>query len=69
VAECLRYVQIGKHGILRRFEERSSYVRGKAVVVDGTLWGVTAGLDEDGFLLLQTAEGMEKIISGGVRPS
>jgi BirA family biotin operon repressor/biotin-[acetyl-CoA-carboxylase] ligase len=68
VAESLRYVQIGKSGILRRFEERSSYVRGKAVEVDGRLQGVTAGLDDNGFLLVQTATGMETIIAGGVRP-
>jgi BirA family biotin operon repressor/biotin-[acetyl-CoA-carboxylase] ligase len=68
VAESLRYVQIGKAGILRRFEERSSYVRGKAVEVDGTIQGITAGLDDDGFLLVQTATGIEKIIAGGVRP-
>jgi BirA family biotin operon repressor/biotin-[acetyl-CoA-carboxylase] ligase len=68
VAESLRYVQIGKAGILRRFEERSSYVRGKAVEVDGAIKGITAGLDQDGFLLVQTATGTEKIIAGGVRP-
>jgi BirA family biotin operon repressor/biotin-[acetyl-CoA-carboxylase] ligase len=68
VAESLRYVQIGKPGILRRFEERSSYVRGKSVQVDGRIRGVTAGLDADGFLLVQTATGVEKIIAGGVRP-
>jgi BirA family biotin operon repressor/biotin-[acetyl-CoA-carboxylase] ligase len=68
VAESLRYVQIGKRGILRRFEERSSYVRGKAVEVDGSLRGVTAGLDGDGFLLVQTSTGIEKIVAGGVRP-
>jgi BirA family biotin operon repressor/biotin-[acetyl-CoA-carboxylase] ligase len=68
VAECLRYARIGKEGILRRFEERSSYVRGKAVEVDGNMRGVTAGLDSNGFLLLQTAAGIEKIITGGVRP-
>jgi BirA family biotin operon repressor/biotin-[acetyl-CoA-carboxylase] ligase len=67
IAESLRYIQIGKAGILRRFEERSSYVRGKAVQVDGQISGVTAGLDDDGFLLVQTATGVEKIIAGGVR--
>ena len=68
VAESLRYVRLGKHQILRRFEERSSYVRGKAVEVDGRIRGVTAGLDPDGFLLLQTSAGIEKIVAGGVRP-
>ena len=68
VTECLRYAKLSKKGILRHFEERSSYVRGKAVEVDGTMRGVTAGLDPDGFLLLQTAGGIEKIVTGGVRP-
>jgi BirA family biotin operon repressor/biotin-[acetyl-CoA-carboxylase] ligase len=67
VAESLRYVQIGKTGILRRFEERSSYVRGKAVEVDGRISGITSGLDDDGFLLVRTESGVEKIIAGGVR--
>ena len=29
--------------------------------------GVTAGLDERGFLLVRTADGMRTVISGGVR--
>ena len=68
VAECLRYAAFGKHEILRGFEEHSSYVRGKNVLVDGTIHGITAGLDEDGFLLLQTETGLKTILSGGVRP-
>lgn len=68
VAESLRYVRLNKYQILRRFEERSSYVRGRAVEVDGKVQGITAGMDENGFLLVQTASGIEKIIAGGVRP-
>jgi BirA family transcriptional regulator, biotin operon repressor / biotin---[acetyl-CoA-carboxylase] ligase len=68
VAESLRYVQIDKRGILRRFEERSSYVRGKHVVVDDRVEGITAGLDRNGFLLLRTATGIETVIAGGIRP-
>jgi BirA family biotin operon repressor/biotin-[acetyl-CoA-carboxylase] ligase len=68
VAESLRYVQLPKPEILRRFEARSSYVRGKEVEVDGRLQGTTAGLDENGFLLLQTSTGIERIVAGGVRP-
>jgi len=68
IAESLRYVRLGKRDILRRFEERSSYVRGRAVEVDGRVQGITAGMDENGFLLLQTSSGIEKIIAGGVRP-
>ena len=68
IAESLRYVRLNTPGILRRFEERSSYVRGRAVEVDGRIQGITAGMDENGFLLIQTASGIEKIVAGGVRP-
>jgi BirA family biotin operon repressor/biotin-[acetyl-CoA-carboxylase] ligase len=59
----------GKAEILCRFEANSSYVRGKRVVVDGKLHGVTAGLNPDGFLLVETANGIETILTGGVRPA
>ncbi len=68
LAESLRYVQLPKSEILRRFEARSTYVRGREVEVDGRIRGTTTGLDEHGFLLVQTPTGIEKIISGGVRP-
>ena len=72
VAESLRYsallAQNGKREILRRFEECSTWPRGKAVEVDGKIRGVTAGLDPDGFLLVQTPSKLETIIAGGVRP-
>jgi BirA family biotin operon repressor/biotin-[acetyl-CoA-carboxylase] ligase len=67
-AESLRYAAVSKTEILRRFTERSTYVRGKAVEVDGRIRGVTAGLDENGFLLVATATGLERVIAGGVRP-
>lgn len=71
VAESLRYsallVEKGKREILRRFEECSTWPRGKTVEVDGRLRGVTAGLDENGFLLVQTEEKLETIMAGGVR--
>lgn len=55
--------------ILRRFEERSSYCCGAAVVVeeDGGYEGVTRGLDERGFLRVESAQGMRTVLSGGVR--
>jgi BirA family biotin operon repressor/biotin-[acetyl-CoA-carboxylase] ligase len=55
--------------ILRRFEEHSSYCRGAAVVVeeDGGYEGVTRGLDERGFLRVETSAGMRTVLSGGVR--
>lgn len=68
VAESLRAAQMSKPEILRQFSAHSTYVSGKEVEVDGRIRGVTAGLDEDGFLLLSTPAGIERIISGGVRP-
>jgi BirA family biotin operon repressor/biotin-[acetyl-CoA-carboxylase] ligase len=71
VAESLRYsgllVERGKREVLRRFEECSTWPKGKAVEVDGTIRGVTAGLDENGFLLVRTPEKLETIVAGGVR--
>jgi BirA family biotin operon repressor/biotin-[acetyl-CoA-carboxylase] ligase len=67
-AEALRYARLSKNEILRQFSERSTYVRDKAVEVDGKIRGVTAGLDEHGFLLVATNSGVERIIAGGVRP-
>lgn len=53
--------------IRRAFEERSSFVLGRRVTVDGVA-GVTEGLDENGFLLLRTDNGVQTISAGGVRP-
>ena len=55
--------------LLRRFEAASSYARGRRVHVeeDGGYEGVTAGLDERGFLRVETASGMRTVLSGGVR--
>ena len=72
IAESLRYSALlaekGKREILRRFEECSTWPRGKAAAVDDRIRGVTAGLDENGFLLIQTPEKLETIIAGDVRP-
>ncbi|MBL8229525.1 MAG: biotin--[acetyl-CoA-carboxylase] ligase [Bryobacterales bacterium] len=63
----------GKDAILKLFTQASSYVAGRQVVVDqggNTLRGTTAGLDEDGFLMLQTGDGkLIRILAGGVRPA
>jgi BirA family transcriptional regulator, biotin operon repressor / biotin---[acetyl-CoA-carboxylase] ligase len=67
-AESLRYSGIAKTEILRQFAEHSTYVYGKPVEVDSKIRGVTAGLDENGFLLVATETGVERIIAGGVRP-
>jgi len=55
--------------IVRRFEESSSSVRGRKVTIEenGGLAGVTEGLDERGFLLVRTAEGLRTVVSGTVR--
>jgi BirA family transcriptional regulator, biotin operon repressor / biotin---[acetyl-CoA-carboxylase] ligase len=56
---------------ISRFEERSSYARGKRVRVgegDG-FEGVTEGLDSRGFLRVKTASGSRLVMSGGVRPA
>jgi BirA family transcriptional regulator, biotin operon repressor / biotin---[acetyl-CoA-carboxylase] ligase len=74
VAESLRYgsllVDRGKGPILEQFEARSSYVRGKSVEVEAPgriISGFTAGLDDNGFLLIQTPTGIETVVAGGVR--
>ena len=67
IAESLRYVALTKQEILSRFERNSTWPKGKAVEVDGHIRGTTAGLDENGFLLVRTPEKLETIIAGGVR--
>jgi BirA family biotin operon repressor/biotin-[acetyl-CoA-carboxylase] ligase len=60
-----------KQSILRRFAEHSSWVRGKAVRITengAELEGTTQGLDERGFLQVRTAQGLQTVLSGTVRP-
>ncbi|MBV9608664.1 MAG: hypothetical protein JO187_03820, partial [Acidobacteria bacterium] len=56
--------------LIRRFEQRSSFARGKRVRVeeDGGYEGVTEGLDSRGFLQVRTPQGLRIVLSGGVRP-
>jgi len=58
-------------GIIRRFEQASSYARGARVTVDdhgaAQFSGITEGLDARGFLRVQTADGVRTVMSGGVR--
>jgi BirA family biotin operon repressor/biotin-[acetyl-CoA-carboxylase] ligase len=68
LAESLRYAALPKQEVLKQFELNSTYVSGKTVEVDGRLRGVTAGLDADGFLKVNTATGMQTVFAGGVRP-
>ena len=60
----------GKDSILRAFTSASSYVANRRVLVEETGWkGMTAGLDEDGFLLIRDDNGtVHRVASGGVRP-
>ena len=63
-------MQVGKPGaLLKRLKAASSYVEGRRVHVGEAEGydGITAGLDDRGFLLVRTAEGVRKVISGGVR--
>jgi BirA family biotin operon repressor/biotin-[acetyl-CoA-carboxylase] ligase len=52
-----------------RVEAASSWVRGRRVEVHGpqACTGSTEGLDEHGFLLLRTAEGLVQVQTGGIR--
>ncbi len=52
-----------------RIEAASTWVRGRSVEVHGpqACTGVTAGLDANGFLLVETANGIVTIQTGGVR--
>jgi BirA family biotin operon repressor/biotin-[acetyl-CoA-carboxylase] ligase len=57
-------------GLYERFSRASTWVRGKRVQVAeaGGYTGVTAGLDPQGFLLVDTADGQSRtVLSGGVR--
>lgn len=61
----------GPRAILDAFTQASSYVAGKRVTVDldgREITGITAGLDERGFLTLRTPTGeLVTILAGGVR--
>jgi BirA family transcriptional regulator, biotin operon repressor / biotin---[acetyl-CoA-carboxylase] ligase len=52
-----------------RVEQASSWIRGRNVQVHGpqSCTGVTAGLDEHGFLRVATASGMVTVQTGGLR--
>ncbi len=60
----------GSEAILRAFTAASTYVTNRRIMVEESgLRGVTAGLDENGFLLLRGDNGLtQRISSGGVRP-
>jgi BirA family transcriptional regulator, biotin operon repressor / biotin---[acetyl-CoA-carboxylase] ligase len=58
-----------RHEILRRFQDRSSSTHGCEVHIEenGGFEGTTEGLDERGFLLVRTADGLRTVLSGTVR--
>ena len=65
--------EAGKTAILGAFARASSYVKGKRVRVDmgdRMIEGITAGLDDYGFLRVLKADGkVETVLAGGVRPA
>jgi BirA family transcriptional regulator, biotin operon repressor / biotin---[acetyl-CoA-carboxylase] ligase len=60
----------GRRAILRAFTAASTYALHRRVVVEDTgERGVTAGLDESGFLLVLADSGsMHRVVAGSVRP-
>jgi BirA family transcriptional regulator, biotin operon repressor / biotin---[acetyl-CoA-carboxylase] ligase len=62
----------GRGPIIETFARASSYVSGRRVCVDqdgSELRGTTAGLNDSGFLMLQSDDGTSSVIvAGGVRP-
>ena len=78
LVSLLESLQREAHGLLdsastqtipRRVEEASTWVRGKKVEVYGpqACTGITAGLNEHGFLLVSTVEGLVTVQTGGIR--
>lgn len=61
----------GPQSILQAFAQSSTYVNNRKVTIEESgMTGVTAGLDEGGFLLLRSQEGkLERVAAGGVRPA
>jgi BirA family biotin operon repressor/biotin-[acetyl-CoA-carboxylase] ligase len=60
----------GRESILRRFAENSSWIYGKSVRIEengSAFEGTTEGLDPRGFLQVQTAHGLQVVLSGTVR--
>ena len=55
--------------IAARLEDASTWLRGRQVAVHGpqACTGMTAGLDEHGFLLVDTADGRVTVQTGGIR--
>lgn len=59
-----------RESILRRFAENSTWVLGKKIRIEengSSIEGTTQGLDARGFLQVQTAHGVQTVLSGTVR--
>jgi BirA family biotin operon repressor/biotin-[acetyl-CoA-carboxylase] ligase len=59
-----------RESILRRFEESSSWVQGRAVRIEengSAFEGTTEGFDARGFLQVRTQKGLRTVLSGTVR--
>lgn len=69
---CALLVEQGPSAILRAFANASSYVLHRRVIYEtdhGSRKGVTAGLDNNGFLTVRNDSGLvETLYTGGVRP-
>ena len=61
--------EVAAKEILARVERASTWIRGRKVEVHGpqACTGVTAGLDEYGFLRVETADGLVTVQTGGLR--
>lgn len=59
----------GAEAIPERVERASTWVRGRRVEVHGpqACAGTTDGLDENGFLLVRTPDGLVRVQTGGIR--
>ncbi len=60
---------VAAKAVMERLEQNSTWIRGRKVQVHGpqACEGFTAGLDENGFLLVETAAGFVTVQTGGLR--
>lgn len=67
---CSLLANEGTKSILRAFTAASSYaIERRVIIEENGMKGVTAGLDENGFLLVRSDNGdIERVASGGIRP-
>jgi BirA family biotin operon repressor/biotin-[acetyl-CoA-carboxylase] ligase len=65
------FAELDRETILRLFSRASSYAGGRRVVVEqpeGLIEGITAGLTDDGYLVVRKDDGTDTlIVAGGVR--